>query len=197
MFAPLLAEMEAVGIPESTLMNANLDDEVLVPPRRRSRVVASLGCIVPFATFQLERLEPFEQVTTFATVVRVEQLVNAPLERVIVAPLILRSSLMVSALSVSVMSPERERVVTPLTAPRVVTSNALESIEKLSPLSPRSITPSAVNVCPLTTVSPPEAVIREETPKVPVIEVLSRRLIRPEPLSKTRKPVVFPPNVRV
>ena len=40
---PELADMEAVGVPESTLMNANLDEDVEVPPRSRSRIVASFG----------------------------------------------------------------------------------------------------------------------------------------------------------
>ena len=38
LFAPLPAEMEAVGVPELTFMNANLDEEVEFPPRSRSRV---------------------------------------------------------------------------------------------------------------------------------------------------------------
>ena len=37
--APLLAEMEAVGVPEFTLMNANLALLVPVAPRSRSSVV--------------------------------------------------------------------------------------------------------------------------------------------------------------
>ena len=38
LFAPLLADMEAVGVPEFTLITANLAEEVDVPPRAKSRV---------------------------------------------------------------------------------------------------------------------------------------------------------------
>ena len=37
-FRTMLPEIEAVGVPESTLIKANLADEVEVPPIRRSRV---------------------------------------------------------------------------------------------------------------------------------------------------------------
>ena len=50
---PEEADIEAVGVPLLTFMNANLEDAVEVPPMRRSSVEASLGNIVPFATFQL------------------------------------------------------------------------------------------------------------------------------------------------
>ena len=50
---PLFAEMDAVGVPELTLMNANLEDTVALLPRSRSRVEVSFGVITPFTTFQL------------------------------------------------------------------------------------------------------------------------------------------------
>ncbi len=82
--------------------------------------------------------------------------VKVALERVIVpdaeksvtsliAPALISIPLIVSSVT-PVITPERLRVVTPLTAPPVVTSNAFESIEKLSPLSPRVTTPKAVSV---------------------------------------------------
>jgi hypothetical protein len=82
LFAPLLAEIEAVGTPLSTLMKANFDEEVDVPPKSRSKVVAYLGWIVPLCTFQLERLEPLEQVRMFDAVVRALQLAKDESPRV-------------------------------------------------------------------------------------------------------------------
>ena len=43
-------------------MNANLDEEVDTPPRRRSRVVASFGCIVPDTTLQSSPAAPEQSV---------------------------------------------------------------------------------------------------------------------------------------
>ena len=96
-----------------------------------------------------------------------------------------------------VIWPEAERVVTPDTAPRVVTSNAVESTANVSPLSPSVTIPLAVNVCPFATVSPPLAEIRPDVDSVPVIAVLSERAIEPEPESITMFPVVEPPMLRV
>ena len=45
-----------------------------------------------------------------------------------------------------VIWPEAESVVTPETAPRVVTSNAVESTANVSPLSPSVTIPFAVRV---------------------------------------------------
>lgn len=136
-----------------------------------------------------------------APVVNVE---SAVAERVVielavmvVPVVIVKSSSIVTAESVSWIAPESDSVVTPDTAPVVVTSNALESIEKLSPLSPRVTTPRAVSVCPLATVSPPFAESRLETESVPVIEVLSESEIREEPESITMFPVVEPPRASV
>ena len=47
-FAPLLAEMEAVGVPELTLIKANLDDWVEVPPSNRSCVLFTSVINPPF-----------------------------------------------------------------------------------------------------------------------------------------------------
>ena len=47
------ALIEAVGVPELTLMNANLEEEVAVDPKRRSRVEANFGNIAPAVIFQL------------------------------------------------------------------------------------------------------------------------------------------------
>ena len=55
------------------------------------------------------------------------------------------------------------------------TSNSAESTANVSLPSPRVTMPNAVRVCPFATVSPPFAEIKEETPKVPVTEVLSER----------------------
>ena len=96
-----------------------------------------------------------------------------------------------------VIWPEAPRVVTPETAPRVVTSNAVESTANVSPLSPSVTIPEAVRVCPLATVNPPFAEMREETPSVPVILVLSERAIELEPESMTMFPVVVPPMFSV
>jgi hypothetical protein len=46
---PELADMVAVGVPPATLITANFELAVDTPPRRRSKTVASLGWIVPFA----------------------------------------------------------------------------------------------------------------------------------------------------
>ena len=47
------ALIEAVRVPELTLMNANLEEEVAVDPKRRSRVEANFGNIAPAVIFQL------------------------------------------------------------------------------------------------------------------------------------------------
>ncbi len=109
--------------------------------------------------------------STPAVVVNAEQVVNAPLDSVMVAPDTVKSSLIVTALSVSEIAPDNDSVVTPLTAPAVSTSNALELILKLSPLSPRVTTPFAVRV-PFE-VSPLVAVIR---PEIVGVAVLSMQL---------------------
>ena len=54
---PELPEIEAVGVPELTLMNANLEEAVDTPPRRRS-VVVFLAKIVPLATSNGELTSP-------------------------------------------------------------------------------------------------------------------------------------------
>lgn len=46
---PEFAEMDAVGVPESTLMNANLADVVAIPPIRRSCVVLICASALPSA----------------------------------------------------------------------------------------------------------------------------------------------------
>ena len=99
----------------------------------------------------------------------------------------------------NVMVEEAARVVIPESAPAVETSKALESSEKLSPLSPRDITPVAVRVCPLATVNPPLADMRPLEARVPVIDVLSSRemFVEAPPESMTMFPVVPAPRVRV
>ena len=57
----------------------------------------------------------------------------APVKVSPVVPAKSKSSLIVTAESVSEMAPERERVLTPETAPTAVTSKAALSIEKLPP----------------------------------------------------------------
>lgn len=49
------------------------------------------------------------------------------------SPVTSKSSLIVTAESVSLIAPDKDRVVTPETAPAVVTSKAAESTEKLPP----------------------------------------------------------------
>ena len=51
---PEAPEIEAVGVPELTPVNANFEEAVDTPPKRRSRVEACFGNIVPFNTFQLD-----------------------------------------------------------------------------------------------------------------------------------------------
>src|SRR5882672_923943 len=70
LLAPLLAEMEAVGVLPATLIKANLAEAVETPPRRRSRTEESLGVIVPLAeeTSQTEPPAPEPQVPTPVTI---------------------------------------------------------------------------------------------------------------------------------
>jgi hypothetical protein len=57
----------------------------------------------------------------------------APVKVIPVVPATSKSSFISTAELVSEIAPERERVVTPETAPPVVTSKAAESTEKLPP----------------------------------------------------------------
>ena len=80
---PELAEIDAVGVPESTPVNANLAVEVALLPRRRSRVVASFGEIAPFATFQLEKDAVAEHVTRLDEVDKAPQFAKEESPKVI------------------------------------------------------------------------------------------------------------------
>ncbi len=132
---------------------------------------------------------------------------KAAFDRVIVAPVTVRSSptdtaeslseiepvtispsAIVTSESVSEILPERESVVIPERAPPVVTSKAVESIATVSPPSPRVTTPLAVSV-PLVVVVP-ETVRDEEA------VVASERVIDEVPESITMFPVVDVPRVR-
>ena len=59
---PDAPDIEAVGVPLLTFMNANLLEAVDTPPRRRSSVDASFGCIVPDRTFQSSPAAPPQSV---------------------------------------------------------------------------------------------------------------------------------------
>ena len=157
---------------------ANLALVVACPPIRRS-TVELFGVRYPAPSVQLD--EP-----------------PAPQDpQAAVAPP-LRQSEDVPSVPPRFIAPDaRESPVAPLIAPPVETSRALEASEKLSPPSPRVTIPLAVRVCPFTTVRPPEAEIRDETARVPVIEVLSERAIEEDPESITMFPVDEPPRVRL
>ncbi len=65
---PEFADMDAVGVPELTFMNANLDDWVDTPPRRRSTVDANVGESAPpdrfqYVTAPAGQLVPFSRQT--------------------------------------------------------------------------------------------------------------------------------------
>ena len=62
LLSPLFAEILAVGIPESTFMNANFDEAVEVPPNKRSSVEASFGCIAPEVICQSSDAAPLQSV---------------------------------------------------------------------------------------------------------------------------------------
>src|SRR3989338_5657128 len=115
--------------------------------------------------------------------------VKAAFDRVIVAPLTVRSSPTVTAESESEIAPDRESVVMPERAPAVETSNAVESSEKLSPLSPRSI-------CPLASRAPLAVKVPETVRELEAV-VASESVIEEEPESMTMFPVSEVPRVRV
>ena len=54
---PELALIDAVGVPELTLMNANLAEEVEPEPKSRS-TLDIFGVITPFVIFQFDPPEP-------------------------------------------------------------------------------------------------------------------------------------------
>ena len=108
---------------------------------------------------------------------------------IVVPVVIVRSSLMVTAESVSEITPDRESVVIPERAPVVETSKAVESRENVSPLSPRSICPLASNN--------PLAVNVPETVRLDEAVVASERVMALDPESITIFPVVEPPRVKV
>ena len=59
--APVVpADIEAVGVPLFTLMNANLAEELAVPPISKSTVLL-IGEIAPLAIFQFDDPEPLGQ----------------------------------------------------------------------------------------------------------------------------------------
>ena len=173
----VVAEREATGVVAPFIpVTPNLALVVDAPPIRRS-TVELFGVRNPAPSVQLDE-PPHEP-------------------QAAVAPP-LRQSEDVPSVPPRFIAPDaRESPVAPLIAPPVETSRALEAMEKLSPPSPRVTIPLAVRVCPFTTVRPPEAEIRDETARVPVIEVLSERAIEEDPESITMFPVVAPPNVRV
>ena len=64
-------------------------------------------------------------------------------------------------------------------------------------MPPLLVNDAKVVACPFETVSPPFAVINPEDVNVPVMDVLFKISIKPEPEFKIIFPVVLPPRVRV
>ena len=157
--------------------SANFAEVVDCPPMSRSRVEL-FGVRNPAPSVQLELPPPQDPQAAVAPPLRQSEDVPSDPPRFI-AP------------------DARDSPVAPEIAPPVEISKAFEATEKLSTPSPSVTIPEAVRVCPFATVSPPLADRREDTPRVPVIEVLSDRAILPEAESITMLPVFPPPRVRV